>query len=175
MKMHQVAASVLCMALLLALCLSVACSEEIMPFAESGNSVRAVLSFSGGKVIGESRVKKLEVGCTASTTVYVQARAGADGRPRLREAVAGKQALPAQRKRVRNTALMPLQRFMTAKETRSIRSRATAAPACIDEFTGRIELSSRYRKEKAGNYHNSRKEMVPLVGNDSHLLQKNWK
>ncbi|MFR8178098.1 MAG: hypothetical protein ACLVB5_13915 [Christensenellales bacterium] len=62
MKMHQVAASVLCMALLLALCLSVACSEEIMPFAESGNSVRAVLSFSGGKVIGESRVKKLEVG-----------------------------------------------------------------------------------------------------------------
>ena len=61
MKMHQVAASVLCMALLLALCLSVACSEEIMPFAESGNSVRAVLSFSGGKVIGESRVKKLEV------------------------------------------------------------------------------------------------------------------
>lgn len=76
MKMHQVAASVLCMALLLALCLSVACSEEIMPFAESGNSVRAVLSFSGGKVIGESRVKKLEVGCTASTTVYVQAKSG---------------------------------------------------------------------------------------------------
>lgn len=76
MKMHQVAASILCMALLLALCLSVACSEEIMPFAESGNSVRAVLSFSGGKVIGESRVKKLEVGCTASTTVYVQAKSG---------------------------------------------------------------------------------------------------
>lgn len=36
MKMHRVVASVLCMALLLALCLSVACSEEIMPFAERG-------------------------------------------------------------------------------------------------------------------------------------------
>jgi len=140
MKMHQVAASILCMALLLALCLSAAYSEEIIPFAESGNNVQAILRFSNGKAISDGRV-----------------------------------ALPAQRKRVRNTALMPLQRFMTAKGTRSIRSRATAAPACIDEFTGRIELSSRYRKEKAGNYHNSRKEMVPLVGNDSHLLQKNWK
>ena len=38
MKMHQVAASILCMALLLALCLSVAYSEEIIPFAESGNN-----------------------------------------------------------------------------------------------------------------------------------------
>ena len=174
MKMHQVAASILCMALLLALCLSAAYSEEIIPFAESGNNVQAILRFSNGKAISDGRVAKLEAGCTASTTVYVQAKSGS-GRPRLREAVAGKQALPAQRKRVRNTALMPLQRFMTAKGTRSIRSRATAAPACIDEFTGRIELSSRYRKEKAGNYHNSRKEMVPLVGNDSHLLQKNWK
>lgn len=163
------------MALLLALCLSAAYSEEIIPFAESGNNVQAILRFSNGKAISDGRVAKLEAGVPQVQPVYVQARAGADGRPRLREAVAGKQALPAQRKRVRNTALMPLQRFMTAKGTRSIRSRATAAPACIDEFTGRIELSSRYRKEKAGNYHNSRKEMVPLVGNDSHLLQKNWK
>ena len=174
MKMHQVAASILCMALLLALCLSAAYSEEIIPFAESGNNVQAILRFSNGKAISDGRVAKLE-GVPQVQPSMCRPRAGADGRPRLREAVAGKQALPAQRKRVRNTALMPLQRFMTAKGTRSIRSRATAAPACIDEFTGRIELSSRYRKEKAGNYHNSRKEMVPLVGNDSHLLQKNWK
>ena len=149
MKMHQVAASILCMALLLALCLSAAYSEEIIPFAESGNNVQAILRFSNGKAISDGRVAKLEAGCTASTTVYVQAKSGSGWT---------------------DTA-----RFMTAKGTRSIRSRATAAPACIDEFTGRIELSSRYRKEKAGNYHNSRKEMVPLVGNDSHLLQKNWK
>lgn len=175
MKMHQVAASVLCMALLLALCLSVACSEEIMPFAESGNSVRAVLSFSGGKVIGESRVKKLEVGCTASTTVYVQAKSGSGWTTKASGSGGREASASCTAQKGTDTALMPLQRFMTAKETRSIRSRATAAPACIDEFTGRIELSSRYRKEKAGNYHNSRKEMVPLVGNDSHLLQKNWK
>ncbi len=175
MKMHRVVASVLCMALLLTLCLSVACSEGIMPFAETGNLVWVGLSFSNGKVIGDGKVTKLKQGVPQVQPSMCRPRAGADGRPRLREAVAGKQALPAQRKRVRNTALMPLQRFMTAKGTRSIRSRATAAPACIDEFTGRIELSSRYRKEKAGNYHNSRKEMVPLVGNDSHLLQKNWK
>lgn len=43
MKMHQVAASILCMALLLALCLSAAYSEEIIPFAESGNNVQAIL------------------------------------------------------------------------------------------------------------------------------------
>lgn len=42
MKMHQVAASILCMALLLALCLSAAYSEEIIPFAESGNNVQAM-------------------------------------------------------------------------------------------------------------------------------------
>ena len=35
MKMHQVAASILCMALLLALCLSAAYSEEIIPFVET--------------------------------------------------------------------------------------------------------------------------------------------
>lgn len=76
MKMHRVAASVLCMALLLALCLSVACSEGIMPFAETGNLVWVGLSFSNGKVIGDGKVTKLEAGCTASTTVYVQAKSG---------------------------------------------------------------------------------------------------
>lgn len=175
MKMHQVAASILCMALLLALCLSAAYSEEIIPFAESGNNVQAILRFSNGKAISDGRVAKLEAGCTASTTVYVQAKSGSGWTTKASGSGGREASASAQRKRVRNTALMPLQRFMTAKGTRSIRSRATAAPACIDEFTGRIELSSRYRKEKAGNYHNSRKEMVPLVGNDSHLLQKNWK
>ena len=74
MKMHQVAASILCMALLLALCLSAAYSEEIIPFAESGNNVQAILRFSNGKAISDGRVAKLEAGCTASTTVYVQAK-----------------------------------------------------------------------------------------------------
>ena len=175
MKMHRVVASVLCMALLLALCLSVACSEEIMPFAESGNSVRAVLSFSGGKVIGESRVKKLEVGCTASTTVYVQAKSGSGWTTKAsgsggREASASCTAQKGTEYRAYAVATI-----YDSEGNKVDTVRATAAPACIDEFTGRIELSSRYRKEKAGNYHNSRKEMVPLVGNDSHLLQKNWK
>ena len=76
MKMHQVAASILCMALLLALCLSAAYSEEIIPFAESGNNVQAILRFSNGKAISDGRVAKLEAGCTASTTVYVQAKSG---------------------------------------------------------------------------------------------------
>lgn len=76
MKMHRVVASVLCMALLLALCLSVACSEGIMPFAETGNLVWAGLSFSNGKVMGDGKVTKLKAGCTASTTVYVQAKSG---------------------------------------------------------------------------------------------------
>ena len=76
MKMHRVVASVLCMALLLTLCLSVACSEGIMPFAETGNLVWVGLSFSNGKVIGDGKVTKLEAGCTASTTVYVQAKSG---------------------------------------------------------------------------------------------------
>ena len=73
MKMHQVAASILCMALLLALCLSAAYSEEIIPFAESGNNVQAILRFSNGKAISDGRVAKLEAGCT---TVYVQAKSG---------------------------------------------------------------------------------------------------
>ena len=72
MKMHRVVASVLCMALLLALCLSAAYSEEIIPFAESGNNVQAILRFSNGKAISDGR----EAGCTASTTVYVQAKSG---------------------------------------------------------------------------------------------------
>ena len=76
MKMHQVAASILCMALLLALCLSAAYSEEIIPFAERGNNVQAILRFSNGKAISDGRVAKLEAGCTASTTVYVQAKSG---------------------------------------------------------------------------------------------------
>ena len=59
MKMHQVAASILCMALLLALCLSAAYSEEIIPFAESGNNVQAILRFSNGKAISDGRVAKL--------------------------------------------------------------------------------------------------------------------
>ena len=175
MKMHQVAASILCMALLLALCLSAAYSEEIIPFAESGNNVQAILRFSNGKAISDGRVAKLEAGCTASTTVYVQAKSGSGWTTKASGSGGREASASCTAQKGRNTALMPLQRFMTAKGTRSIRSRATAAPACIDEFTGRIELSSRYRKEKAGNYHNSRKEMVPLVGNDSHLLQKNWK
>lgn len=74
MKMHRVVASVLCMALLLTLCLPVACSEGIMPFAETGNLVWAGLSFSNGKVMGDGKVTKLKAGCTASTTVYVQAK-----------------------------------------------------------------------------------------------------
>ena len=78
MKMHQVAASILCMALLLALCLSAAYSEEIIPFAESGNNVQAILRFSNGKAISDGRVAKLEAGCTASTTVYVQAKSRMD-------------------------------------------------------------------------------------------------
>ena len=64
------------MALLLALCLSAAYSEEIIPFAESGNNVQAILRFSNGKAISDGRVAKLEAGCTASTTVYVQAKSG---------------------------------------------------------------------------------------------------
>lgn len=76
MKMHRVVASVLCMALLLTLCLPVACSEGIMPFAETGNLVWAGLSFSNGKVMGDGKVTKLKAGCTASTTVYVQAKSG---------------------------------------------------------------------------------------------------
>lgn len=76
MKMHQVAASILCMALLLALYLPAACTEELMPLAEGANAVRVTLSFSNGKAMGNSKITKLEAGCTASTTVYVQAKSG---------------------------------------------------------------------------------------------------
>ena len=74
MKMHQVAASILCMALLLALCLSAAYSEEIIPFAESGNNVQAILRFSNGKAISDGRVAKLEAGCTANRLCAGQER-----------------------------------------------------------------------------------------------------
>lgn len=72
MGIHRITALILCMALLLALCLPAVCAAEIMPFAETGNKVNAILSFSNGKANGAGRATALEAGCTAKTTVYVQ-------------------------------------------------------------------------------------------------------
>lgn len=76
MKTCRLVASILCMSLLLTFCQPVVCRAEFMPFAESGNLIWAALSFSNGKAIGDGTVKKIKAGCTASTTVYVQAKSG---------------------------------------------------------------------------------------------------
>lgn len=76
MGTHRITALILCIALLLTLCLPAVCAAEIMPFAETGNNVRVTLSFSNGKATGVSKMKKIATGCTAKTTVYVQAKSG---------------------------------------------------------------------------------------------------
>lgn len=72
MRTHRITALILCMAL----CLPIVCAAEIMPFAGSGNSVSVTLNFSDGNANGSGRVASLETGCTASITVYVQAKSG---------------------------------------------------------------------------------------------------
>lgn len=72
MGTHRITALILCMALLLALCLPAVCAAEIMPFAETGNSVSAVFSFSNGKANGSCYISKINSGCTAKLKVYVQ-------------------------------------------------------------------------------------------------------
>ena len=76
MKLYRLMASILCMALLMVLCPPAICSAEIIPFAENGNVVQAWLNFSGNKIDVGGKVTKLEAGCTAKTTVYVQAKSG---------------------------------------------------------------------------------------------------
>ena len=76
MKLYRLMVSILCMALLMVLCLPVVCSAEITPFAEAGNVIQAWMDFSGNMVNVGGKVVKLKAGCTAKTTVYVQAKSG---------------------------------------------------------------------------------------------------